>query len=77
VKGYVQAAPPGSGITFTIYVGDTASLTLTIPAGRPCSRYAVTDRCFVADPGNTAVCISITAVGTIFPGASLSVFIYS
>ena len=34
VKGYVQAAPTGSGITFTIYVGATAWLTLTIPAGQ-------------------------------------------
>ena len=33
VKGYVQAAPTGSGSTFTIYVGGTAWLTLTIPAG--------------------------------------------
>src|SRR5436190_20656354 len=28
VKGYVQAVPTGSGITFTIYVGSTAWLTL-------------------------------------------------
>lgn len=32
MKAYVQAAPTGSGITFTIYVGGTAWLTLTIPA---------------------------------------------
>jgi hypothetical protein len=28
-------------------------------------------------PANTAVSIGITAVGTTFPGANLSVFIYS
>ena len=52
VKGYVQAAPTGSGITFTIYVGTTAWLTLTI-AGRPDSRgrHAFADQRTVADPG--------------------------
>ena len=34
VKGYVQAAPTGAAITFTIYVGGVAWLTLTIPAGQ-------------------------------------------
>ena len=34
VKAYVQAAPTGAAITFTIYVGGAAWLTLTIPAGQ-------------------------------------------
>ena len=34
VKAYVQTAPTGSAITFTIYVGGAAWLTLTIPAGQ-------------------------------------------
>ncbi len=78
VKGYVQAAPTGSGITFTIYVGGTAWLSLTIPAGQtavvatPSQISALTEI-----PANTAVSIGIVAVGTIFPGANLAVFIYS
>ena len=78
VKAYVQAAPTGSGITFTIYVGGTAWLALTIPAGQtvvvatPSQIAALTEI-----PANTAVSIGITAVGTTFPGSNLSVFIYS
>jgi hypothetical protein len=78
VKAYVQAAPTGSGITFTICVGGTAWLTLTIPAAQtavvatPSQIGALTEI-----PANTAVSIGITAVGTTFPGANLSVFIYS
>jgi hypothetical protein len=78
VKAYVQAAPTGAAITFTIYVGGTAWLTLTIPAGQtavvatPSQIGALTEI-----PANTAVSIGITAVGTTFPGSNLSVFIYS
>lgn len=78
VKAYVQAAPTGSGITFTIYVGATAWLALTIPAGQtvvvatPSQIGALTQI-----SANTAVSIGITAVGTTFPGSNLSVFIYS
>jgi hypothetical protein len=78
VKAYVQAAPTGSGITFTIYVGGTTWLTLIIPAGQtvvvatPSQISALTEI-----PANTAVSIGITAVGATFPGANLSVFIYS
>jgi hypothetical protein len=78
VKAYVQAAPTGAGITFTIYVGGAAWLSLTIPAGltsvvaTPLQIGALTQI-----PANTAVSIGITAVGTTFPGANLSVFIYS
>ncbi|MBZ5594753.1 MAG: hypothetical protein LAP39_21115 [Acidobacteriia bacterium] len=78
VKGYVQAAPTGSGITFTIYVVTTAWLTLIISAGQTVvvatpSQISALSRI----PANTAVSIGITAVETTFPGANLSVFIYS
>jgi hypothetical protein len=78
VKAYLQDAPTGSGLTFVIYVGGTAWLTLTIPAGQtsieatPAQIAALT-----AVPANTAITVGITAVGTTFPGADLSVFIYS
>ena len=78
VKAYVQAAPTSSAITFTIYVGGAAWLTLTIPAGQtvvvatPSEIGALTEI-----PANTAVSIGITAMGTTFPGSNLSVFIYS
>jgi len=78
VKGYVQAAPTGSGITFTIYVGTTAWLTLTIPAGQTAVVATPSQISALSQiPANTAVSIGITAVGTTFPGANLSIFIYS
>lgn len=78
VKGYVEAGPTGSGITFTIYVGSTAWLTLTIPAGQTVVAATPTQISALSQiPANTAVSIGITAVGTTFPGANLSVFIYS
>jgi len=78
VKGYVQAAPTGSGITFTIYVGGTAWLTLTIPAGQTVVVATPSQISALSQiPANTAVSVGITAVGTTFPGANLSVFIYS
>jgi hypothetical protein len=78
VKGYVQDAPTGSGITFTIYVGGTTWLSLTIPAGATSVVATPSQIAALAQiPANTAVSIGITAVGTSFPGADLSVFIYS
>jgi hypothetical protein len=78
VKGYVQAAPTGSGITFTIYVGGTAWLTLTIPAGQTVVVATPSQISALSQiPANTAVSVGITAVGTTFPGANLSLFIYS
>jgi hypothetical protein len=78
VKAYVQAAPTGSGITFTIYVGGTAWLTLTIPAGQTVVVATPSQISALSQvPANTAVSIGISAVGTTFPGANLSVFIYS
>jgi len=78
VKAYVQAAPTGSGITFTIYVGGTAWLTLTIAAGQTVVVATPSQISALSQiPANTPVSIGITAVGTAFPGANLSVFIYS
>lgn len=78
VKGYVQAAPTGSGITFTIYVGTTAWLTLTIPVGQTAVVATPSQIGALSQiPANTPVSIGITAVGTTFPGSDLSVFIYS
>ena len=78
VNGCVQAAPTGAGITFTIYVGGAAWLTLSISAGQTVvvatpSQIGVLSQI----PANTAVSIGITAVKTTFPGSNLSVFIYS
>jgi hypothetical protein len=78
VKAYVQAAPTGAAVTFTIYVGGAAWLTLTIPAGQTVVVATPSQITALSQiPANTAVSIGITAVGTTFPGASLSVFIYS
>jgi hypothetical protein len=78
VKAYVQAAPTGAAITFTIYVGGSAWLTLTIPAGQTVVVATPSQIGGLSQiPANTAVSIGITAVGTTFPGANLSVFLYS
>jgi hypothetical protein len=78
VKAYVQTAPTGSGLTFTIYVGSAAWLTLTIPAGQTAVVATPSQIDALSQiPANTAVSIGISAVGTTFPGASLSVFLYS
>ncbi|HUO00434.1 MAG TPA: hypothetical protein VMU69_29910, partial [Bradyrhizobium sp.] len=78
VKAYVQAAPTGSGITFTIYVGKAACLALTIPAGQTAVVATPSQISALSQiPANRAVSIGITAVGTTFPGSNLSVFIYS
>lgn len=78
VKGYLQTAPTGSGLSFTIYIGGSAWLSLTIPAGQT-SVVATTAQISALSqvPANTAVSISVTAVGSTFPGSGLSVFIYS
>jgi hypothetical protein len=78
VKAYVQSAPTGSGISFTIYVGGVEWLSLTIPAGQTAVVATPSQISALSQiPANTAVSIGITAVGTTFPGANLSVFIYS
>jgi hypothetical protein len=78
VKAYVKSAPVGADLVFTIYAGATAWLSLTIPAGS--TSVAATDTQIdgaATIPANTNVRLAITAVGTTFPGADLSVFIYS
>jgi hypothetical protein len=68
----------GADLVFTIYVGATAWLSLTIPAGS--TSVAATQMQMDAAatiPANTNVRLAITAVGTTFPGADLSVFVYS
>jgi hypothetical protein len=78
VKAYVQTAPTGSGITFTIYVGGAAWLSLTISAGQTTVVATTAQiKALTQIPANTAVSIGITAVGTTFPGSDLSVFIYA
>jgi hypothetical protein len=78
VKAYVQSAPTGSGITFTIYVGGATWLTLTIPSGQTAVVATPSQISALPQiPADTAVSIGITGVGTTFPGSNLSVFIYS
>ncbi len=78
VKAYVTDAPTGSGLTFTIIVGGTAWLTLTIPPGSTSAVAAPSQiSALMQIPANAAITVAITAVGTTFPGANLSVFIYS
>jgi len=64
VKAYVQAAPTGAAITFTIYVGGAAWLTLTIPAGQTAVVATPSQiGALIEIPADTAVSIGITAVG--------------
>ena len=63
---------------FTIDVAGTAWLTLKIPAGQTAVVATPSQISALSQiPANTAVSVGITAVGTTFPGADLSVFIYS
>ncbi len=65
-------------ITFTIYVGGAAWLSLTIPAGQTAVVATPSQIGGLSQiPANTAVSIGITAVGTTFPGANLPIFVYS
>ena len=78
VKAYVKSAPVGADLVFTIYAGANAWMTLTIPNGST-SVVATAAQVNAAAviPANTNIRLAITAVGTTFPGADLSVFIYS
>jgi hypothetical protein len=78
VKAYVKSAPVGADLVFTIYAGATAWLSLTIPAGSTsvAATQAQIDGAATI-PANANVRLAITAVGTTFPGADLSVFVYS
>jgi hypothetical protein len=78
VVAYVGTAPTGAALTIVIYVGGTAWMTLTIPAGST-SVTATQDQINAAAEiaADTQVIVGITAVGTTVPGSNLSVFIYS
>jgi hypothetical protein len=73
LKAYVKQSPTGAGITFTITAGGSPWASVTIAAG--------TTSAIVANPGaivaNSPIVVSISAVGTTFPGADLSIFLYS
>ncbi len=77
VRAYVKSAPVGAAIAFTIYSGSDAWMSLSIAAGA--TSVIATDAQVAAAamiPANTNVRLAITAVGTIFPGADLAVFLY-
>ena len=74
----MKSAPVGADLVFTIYAGATVWLSLTIPAGSTsvAATQAQIDGAATI-PANANVRLAITAVGTTFPGADLSVFVYS
>lgn len=78
VDVYLKTAPTGAALTITLNSGSTTWMTLTIPAGST-SVSATPAQIAAAGtiPANTNVSLSIMAVGTIFPGSDLSVFVYS
>ncbi len=80
VKAYVKSAPLGSALTISIYIGAVTDpwMTLSIPAGSK-SVAATAAQIDGAEtiPANTNIRLAITAVGTVYPGADLSVFVYS
>jgi hypothetical protein len=75
---YKRAATLSRGLSFTIYAGGTAWLSLTIPASQT-SVIATPSQITALPqiPANTAVSVGITAVGSTFPGADLSVSVYA
>jgi hypothetical protein len=78
VKAYVKSAPVGADLSFAIYVGANLWLSLNIAAGAISVVAPQSQMSNVATiPANTNVRWAITAVGTTFPGADLSVFVYS
>ena len=78
VKAYVKSAPVGADLTLTIYAGSTAWLSLTIAAGTIGVVASPLDVDAAGPlPANTNIRLAITGVGTTFPGADLSVFVYS
>jgi hypothetical protein len=80
VKAYLKSAPLGSALVLSIYIGAGSDpwMTLTIPAGSK-SAAATAAQIDGAEtiPANTNIRLAITAVGTVYPGADLSVFVYS
>jgi len=80
VKAYVKSAPLGAALVLSIYIGAEVDpwMTLTIPAGSK-SAAATAEQIDGAEtiPANTNIRLAITDVGTVYPGADLSVFVYS
>jgi predicted secreted protein len=77
VRAYLKTAPAGAALTITIYLGATAWLALTIADGQTSA--TATSAALVAAgliAAGVNIRLGITAVGTTFPGADLSVFIY-
>jgi hypothetical protein len=78
VKAVVKQAPTGAALVLSLYAGSTLWMTLTIADGA----YSVTAtdaqiQAATPLPANTNIRLSITAVGTTFPGADLTVFVYA
>jgi hypothetical protein len=68
VSGMLQAGPFGADLVVTIYAGVTLLFSLTIAAGTLFASVAGTPTI----PADTNVMVNITAVGTTFPGAGLT-----
>ncbi len=77
VKAEVKQAPVGADLTVEIRQGAALWMTLTIPAGQTYASSTVTQINEAADlVAGENLSIDLTAVGTTFPGAALSVTIY-
>ena len=80
VNAYLKSAPLGSSLVLSIYIGAEADpwITLTIQAGsKAAAATAAQIDAATTIPANTNIRLAITAVGTVYPGADLSVFVYS
>lgn len=76
VRLQVKQAPTGAGLTVEIKQGTTLWITLTIAAGQ--TSVVATEAQLQAAaliPASTNIRIDVTAVGTTFPGADLTVMI--
>ncbi|MBX9600420.1 MAG: hypothetical protein K2X35_05430 [Bryobacteraceae bacterium] len=77
VKAEVKQAPTGAGLSVKILLGTADWLTLTIAAGATSVTASATELASApAIPANQNIRLDVTAVGTTFPGADLSVSIY-
>ncbi len=72
-----KQAPIGAGVTVQVRTGETPWMTLTIPDGATVTQPTATELAAAAEiPGGSSVRLDITAVGTTFPGADLSVSLF-
>jgi hypothetical protein len=77
IKAYLKSAPIGAALAFTIYTGADEWLSFTVPDGS--TSVAASEGDMATAPkiaADTNIRLAITAVGSTFPGADLSVFIY-